>query len=63
VLWKMMVRWAIAAVALPVAAAGVRKVGQAVEARRGSSRVTRALSRSADTMQTLAGRRSRRRRR
>ena len=61
-LWKTMTRWALAALAVPVAAAGVRRVGHAVEARRGPSGVTRVLARTADTLQTLGGRKPRRRR-
>jgi hypothetical protein len=55
---KAMKRTVILAVVLPLAAAGARRVSQAVEARRGSSRATRLLRRAADMM----GRRSRRRR-
>jgi len=55
---KAMKRTVILAVALPLAAAGARRVSQAVEARRGSSRATRLLRRVAD----MLGRNSRRRR-
>jgi hypothetical protein len=61
VLWKVLARWAIAAVAAPVAAAGVRRLGHAVETRRGSTALTRTMSRAADTLQTAGGRRRRRR--
>jgi hypothetical protein len=60
-LWKIIGRWALVAIAVPVAAAGARKLSSAVEARRGTSRATRLLRRSADTLQTLTGRRRRRR--
>jgi len=55
---KAMKRTVILAVALPLAAAGARRVSQAVEARRGSSRATRLLRRAADAL----GRHSKRRR-
>jgi hypothetical protein len=55
---KAMKRTVIMAVVLPLAAAGVRRVSQAVEARRGSSRTTRLLRRAADVL----GRNHRRRR-
>jgi hypothetical protein len=55
---KAMKRTVILAVVLPLAAAGVRRVSQAVESRRGASRTTRLLRRAADMM----GSRSRRRR-
>ena len=55
---KVVGRWVIVAVALPVAAAGVRKISQIVEARRGPSGVTRFMQQAAD----LAGRNRRRRR-
>jgi len=59
-IWKWVGRWAIAAIAVPLAAAGVRKVGQAVEARRGQNRATRMLRGSADFLQRTAGRKPRR---
>jgi len=61
VLWKSVGRWAAAALVLPVAAAGVRRVSHAVEARRGPSGVTRLLTRTADMLHTSNGRRRRRR--
>jgi hypothetical protein len=62
VLWRYLVRWAVAAVAVPVAAAGARRLGHAVEARRGSNAASRTLARTADTLETVGGRRRRRRR-
>jgi hypothetical protein len=53
-------RWALVAVALPLAAAGIRKVSQVVEARRGPSGVTRGMRQVADLLG--AGRRGRRHR-
>ena len=55
---KAIKRTVILAVALPLAAAGARRVSQAVESRRGSSRATRLLRRAAD----MLGRNSRSRR-
>jgi hypothetical protein len=58
---KTVVRWAGAAIAVPLAAAGARRLGKALESRRGrSSRVGVALRRSADTLQRLYGRSPRR---
>ncbi|HZN18730.1 MAG TPA: hypothetical protein VFB84_11230 [Micromonosporaceae bacterium] len=62
-LWKMVARWAVMAIAVPLAAVGARRLSQAVEARRGpSSRTTRLLRQSADALQGISGRSSRRRR-
>ena len=47
---KTMKRTAILAVVVPLAAAGARRVSQAVEARRGPSRGTRLLRRVADVL-------------
>ncbi len=44
-------RWVLTSVAVPVAAAGARKLARTLEARRGSSAVTRGLTRAADTAQ------------
>jgi hypothetical protein len=60
VLWRGIARWALVAVAAPVVAAGVRKVGRAMEARRGPSGASRLLTRSADGLQRLSGRGRRR---
>jgi hypothetical protein len=58
---KRVLRWAGTAIAVPVAAAGARRLGKALESRRGhSSRPSRALRRSADTLQRLYGRSPRR---
>lgn len=61
--WKMVTRWAVAAVAVPLAAMGARRLSEAVESRRGPSRTTVLLRRSADTLQRVTGRPKRRRRR
>jgi hypothetical protein len=60
VLPKMMARWVIAAVAVPLAIAGARKVGDRIEARRGSTRATRLLRRGVNVAQRLTGRKRRR---
>jgi len=61
-IWKVLARWAIAVIAVPLAVAGVRKLSDAVETRRGSNRATRLMRQSADAVQTLFGRPKRRRR-
>jgi hypothetical protein len=53
-------RYVIAAVAIPVAAAGARKLSQVIEARRGPSRGTQLLRRGADTLQNTFGRKKKR---
>jgi NADH:ubiquinone oxidoreductase subunit H len=59
---KLVGRWVLLAVAVPLAVAGVRRLSQAVEARRGPSRATGLLRRSADTVQRMTGRSPKRRR-
>lgn len=60
--WKTVMRWVGAAIAVPLAAAGARRLGEVVESRRGrSSRLSDALRRSADILQRLFGRSPRRR--
>ena len=53
-------RWAIVAVALPIAAAGIRKVSQVVEARRGPTGVTKVMRQAADVLSMGRNRRRRR---
>jgi hypothetical protein len=55
-------RFVVMAVAVPLAAAGARKLSDLVEARRGPSRGTRLLRQGADTMQGRFGRQAKRRR-
>jgi len=62
-LLNLLRRWLIIAIAVPLAAAGARRLSEAVEARRGPSRATVLLRRAADTAQTTFGRKPRRRRR
>jgi len=60
-MWNLIRRWAIVAIAVPLAAAGARKLSHTIEARRGPSRGSVLLRRSADSLQRLGGRRPRRR--
>lgn len=52
---RLIGRWAVVAVAVPLAVAGARRLSQTVEARRGSTRFTRLLRSGADTLQGLTG--------
>jgi hypothetical protein len=56
-------RFVVMAVAVPLAAAGARKLSDMMEARRGPSRSTRLMREGADTVQRLFGRQKRKRRR
>ncbi|HYN96460.1 MAG TPA: hypothetical protein VES42_21675 [Pilimelia sp.] len=53
---KMAKRYAVLAVAVPLAAAGARKLSQSMEARRGPTRSSRLLRTSADMLQRTTGR-------
>jgi hypothetical protein len=57
---KMIARWVLAAVAVPLAIAGVRKVSERIEARRGSTRSTRLMRRGVGVAERLTGRKRRR---
>ncbi len=59
---KLIGRWVLLAIAVPLTAAGARRLGQAMEKRRGRSRVTRFLHGAADTLERATGRPRRRRR-
>lgn len=59
-LQKTIVRWALATVVVPLAIAGVKKVSDTIETRRGSTRTTRVLRRGAAVAQRLTGRKRRR---
>jgi hypothetical protein len=61
-LFSLIRRFVVMAVAVPLAAAGARKLSDAVEARRGSSRGTRALRQGADFLQGTLGRQKKKRR-
>jgi NADH:ubiquinone oxidoreductase subunit H len=52
-------RWALMAVAVPLAAAGARKVSQRMETRKGPSRVSGLLRQGADLLQGSKPRRRR----
>ncbi|WP_433529474.1 hypothetical protein ACQPYA_24720 [Micromonospora sp. CA-263727] len=45
---KRVAQWAVMAVAVPLAAAGARRLSQSLEARRGPSRASRMLTQGAD---------------
>ncbi|HEX7746884.1 MAG TPA: hypothetical protein VF462_16690 [Micromonosporaceae bacterium] len=55
-------RWAVVAVALPLAAAGARRLSSAMEARKGPSRASGLIRQGADALQRATGRKPRRRR-
>jgi hypothetical protein len=55
-------RFVVAAVVVPLAAAGVRKASDAYDRRRGPNRATRYLRQGADTAEQLFGRKKRKRR-
>ena len=55
-------RFVVMAVAVPLAAAGARKLSDVVDARRGPSRGTRLLRQGADFLQGTFGRKPKRRR-
>jgi hypothetical protein len=57
---KMIARWAVAAIAVPLAIAGAKKVSNRIEARRGSTRTSRMLRRGVGVAQRLTGRKRRR---
>ena len=52
-LFNMVKRFAIMAIAVPLAAAGARKLSDRLEAKRGSSRGTRLLRQGADALQGM----------
>jgi hypothetical protein len=62
-LWNLLRRWLLVAIAVPLAAAGARRLSDAVESRRGASRGTVLLRRAADGVQSTLGRKPRRKRR
>jgi hypothetical protein len=61
-IYNLIRRFVIAAVVVPLAAAGVRKASYAYEQRRGANRVTRGLRQGADTAESMFGRKKRKRR-
>ncbi|MFC7546520.1 hypothetical protein [Plantactinospora sp. GCM10030261] len=60
---RMVKRWAVTAVAVPLAAAGARGLSRAIERRRGPSRASGLLQQMADTIRPRRTSRWRRRRR
>jgi hypothetical protein len=61
-IWKVIGRWALMVIAVPLAAAGARKLSTELESRRGRSRTSRLLGSGADVLQRFGGRSRRRRR-
>jgi hypothetical protein len=56
-LLKRIARLAVAAIAVPLAIAGARKISDRIEARRGSTRASRLLRRGVTAAERLTGRR------
>jgi hypothetical protein len=56
-------RWAVLAIALPLVAAGARRLSQSMEARKGPSRTSRLLRTGADVIHQVTGRAPAKRRR
>lgn len=56
---KRIAQWAVMAVAVPLAAAGARRLSHTLEARRGPSGVTRMLTKGADLMRPQKAKRRR----
>jgi hypothetical protein len=59
-IWKAAGRWAILAIAIPVVAIGIRKLGEHLEAKGGNSRTTGLLRKSAEGLDWVSGRSSKR---
>ncbi|MEV4199251.1 hypothetical protein [Micromonospora globbae] len=56
---KRIAQWALMAVAVPLAAAGARRLSHTLEARRGPSGVTRLLTKGADLLRPRKAKRRR----
>ncbi|WP_319462971.1 hypothetical protein [Micromonospora sp. RTP1Z1] len=56
---KRIAQWAVMAVAVPLAAAGARRLSNTLEARRGPSGVSRVLSKGADMLRPKQAKRRR----
>ncbi|MFI7573836.1 hypothetical protein [Micromonospora sp. NPDC049497] len=56
---KRIAQWAVMAVALPVAAAGARRLSHTLEARRGPSGLSRLLTKGADMLRPQKAKRRR----
>ncbi len=60
-IWKNIGRWALLAIAIPLAGIGLRRLGDAMEAKRGGpTKATSVIRKSADGLDFVAGRSSRR---
>ncbi|GGM15909.1 MULTISPECIES: hypothetical protein [Micromonospora] len=57
---KRIAQWAVMAVAVPLAAAGARRLSHTLEARRGPTGVSRLLSKGADVLRPQQAKRRRR---
>jgi len=60
-IYNLIRRFVIAAVVIPLAVAGVRKASDVIDQRRGANRGTRYLRKGADTVESMFGRKKRRR--
>lgn len=56
---KRIAQWAVMAVAVPLAAAGARRLSHSMEARRGPSGVSRLLTKGADMLRPQKAKRRR----
>lgn len=56
---KRIAQWAVMAVAVPLAAAGARRLSHTLEARRGPTGVTRLLTKGADMLRPQKAKRRR----
>ncbi|MER5458534.1 MULTISPECIES: hypothetical protein [unclassified Micromonospora] len=56
---KRVAQWAVMAVAVPLAAAGARRLSHSMESRRGPSRASRLLTQGADLIRPQKARRRR----
>jgi hypothetical protein len=54
--WRMVGRWAIVAIAVPLAAVVIRKLGESIERRRGQTRISSILRSAANGLDALRGR-------
>jgi hypothetical protein len=61
VVWKTIVRWALLAIAVPLAALGLRRLSESIERKRGQTRGSRILHKSAAGLDWVSGRSGRRR--
>lgn len=57
---KRIAQWAVMAVAVPLAAAGARRLSHTLEARRGPSGISRILTKRADMLRPQKAKRRRR---